>query len=184
LKGWYRNDILYGGAGDDVLDGGQGSNELYGGDVLRVHEDAKNNLFVGGKGNDTMYGSKHADTYLFNLGDGQDTIVEAGSYHGAVDVLKFGEDLSPEQLWFQRRDNHLAILVAGTEDRVTVNDWYSGSRHRIEIMQASNGLALTESRVQNLVNAMAAFAVPAGADFNLLPDQRAQLDMVIAANWQ
>jgi len=38
--------------------------------------------------------------------------------------------------------------------------------------------------VQNLVNAMAAFAVPAGADFNLLPDQRAQLDMVIAANWQ
>ncbi|SDJ06238.1 Hemolysin-type calcium-binding repeat-containing protein, partial [Pseudomonas flavescens] len=187
LFGWSGSDVMYGGEGNDTLDGGTGTNQLYGGagdDVLKVAATARNNLFVGGTGNDTLHGSYYGDTYLFNSGDGHDTIVETSTYSGAVDVLQFGSDLSPEQLWFQRNGNNLDILVQGTEDRVTVSNWYSGSAYRVETLQAANGLALTESRVQNLVDAMAAFGAPAGGESSLTPDQRVQLDVVIAANWQ
>lgn len=39
------------------------------------------------------------------------------------------------------------------------------------------------NQVDNLVNAMAAFGVPAGGEINLSQVQRDQLDVVIAANW-
>ena len=186
LNGWAGNDILYGGVGDDVLDGGAGSNRLYGGsgnDILKVASGSTNNVLAGGEGSDTLYGSYYSDTYLFNLGDGQDTIVETSTYSGAVDVLRFGTDLSPEQLWFQRNGNNLDILVEGSSDRVTVNDWYASSSSRIEQMQTADGKTLLDSQVQNLVDAMASFGVPAGGESNLTSDQRAQLEVVIAANW-
>ncbi|NHR08891.1 hypothetical protein HA052_27330, partial [Chromobacterium haemolyticum] len=34
------------------------------------------NVFEGGAGNDTLTGSYARDTYLFNLGDGQDVIID------------------------------------------------------------------------------------------------------------
>ncbi|MEQ9726987.1 calcium-binding protein, partial [Pseudomonas sp. WHRI 8822A] len=137
-----------------------------------------------GKGNDTLYGSYNADTYVFNLGDGHDTIIEAGSYSDVTDVLRFGEGLAPESLWLQRDDNDLEILVIGSEDRVTISNWYMGGAHRVESFQAATGVTLTESRVQNLVDAMAAFGAPAGGEINLTQGQRDQLNVVIAANWQ
>ena len=47
-----------------------------------------------------------------------------------------------------------------------------------------DGRTLLDSQVQNLVDAMAAFGVPAGAESNLTTSQREQLNVVIAANWQ
>ena len=44
-----------------------------------------------------------------------------------------------------------------------------------------DGRALLDSQVQNLVNAMAAFAVPTTT--TLPPDYRAVLDPILAANW-
>ena len=187
LIGWSGNDIMYGGAGNDTLDGGTGTNHLYGGegdDTLMVNYNARDNVFEGGKGNDTLHGSYNSDTYVFNLGDGQDTIVETGSNSDAVDILRFGADLSPENLWFQRNGQDLDISILGSEDRMTVSNWYAGSGNRVEVFQTHAGLALTESRVQSLVDAMAAFGVPSGAEVNLTQTQRESLDVVIAANWQ
>ncbi|WP_347506741.1 calcium-binding protein [Pseudomonas anguilliseptica] len=181
IVGWAGNDIIEGGAGNDILDGGTGSNKLYGGagnDTLKVHLSSKDNLLSGGTGDDTLVGSYYADTYVFNLGDGVDTITDSGGN----DQLLLG--LSPDQLWFQRNGNNLDVLVEGTSDRVTVSNWYSNGASRIESLQSSGGLALTAARVQTLVDAMASFGVPAGGESNLTADQRAQLDVVIAANWQ
>ncbi|PAU52032.1 calcium-binding protein, partial [Pseudomonas indica] len=50
--------------------------------------------------------------------------------------------------------------------------------------KTADGKTLLESQVQSLVDAMAAFGVPAGGESNLSADQRAQLEVVIAANWQ
>ncbi|MBD9656529.1 hypothetical protein IB239_17045, partial [Pseudomonas sp. PDM12] len=142
------------------------------------------NVLEGGRGDDTLYGSYSADTYIFNLGDGHDTIVETGSYSNVTDVLRFGEGLAPESLWLKRGGNDLEILFMGSEDRVTISNWYAGSAHRVEAFQAATGVALTESRVQNLVDAMAAFGAPAGGEINLTQAQRDQLNVAIAANWQ
>ncbi|MBD9426959.1 calcium-binding protein [Pseudomonas sp. PDM15] len=188
LLGHVGTDELRGGAGNDTLDGGKGSNRLFGeagDDVLRTdlnYSDA--NLLAGGTGNDTLYGSYKNDTYLFNLGDGVDAIVETSSVTGAVDILQFGSDIDAEELWLSRSGNDLKLQVIGTDDSVSIKNWYSSSSYQVEQLQVADGRALTASQVQNLVNAMASFGVPAGGEGNLTADQRQQLDVVIAANWQ
>lgn len=68
---------LEGSAGDDQLAGGAGD------DVLR-----------GGPGNDVLAGGAGADRYVFHLGDGFDTIMDA---QGA-NVVEFGPGIVPEML--------------------------------------------------------------------------------------
>jgi len=180
--------LTVGTAGNDSLTGNQtASNQLYGGagdDVLRAPVNSKDNLLAGGTGNDTLHGSHNSDTYIFNAGDGQDTIIESGSNTDAVDVLRFGEGITAQDLWFEQTLQDLKISVHGSADSVTVKDWYKDSDHRIEQIHLSNGDRLLESQVQSLVDAMASFSAQSGAESAFTPTQREQLDTVIAANWQ
>jgi len=181
--------LAIGTAGNDELIGSNanGSNQLYGGagdDILRAPVNAKDNVLAGGIGNDTLYGSHNSDTYLFNAGDGKDTIVETGSNADATDVLRFGEGISAQDLWFERAVEDLKISVGGTEDSVTIKDWYKGSEHRIEQIQLANGNTLLESQVQGLVDEMARFSAQSGAATRFTPAQIEQLDSVIATSWQ
>ena len=80
LDGGTGNDHLEGEAGDDYLIGGRGANELLGGagnDVLGFTGAdywSLGNLYVGGQGDDVIFGSQASDTYLFERGDGRDRI--------------------------------------------------------------------------------------------------------------
>lgn len=82
LMGGNGNDSIVGGDGGDIIVGGKGSDTMLGGagdDVIgnRFEEYyGDSNFYKGGKGNDTIYGSIHADTYLFELGDGQDVVTD------------------------------------------------------------------------------------------------------------
>jgi len=178
---------MRGGNGNDTLDGGYGSNQLYGGagdDILRVHSYSYDNLLIGGTGNDWLYGSYNSDTYVFNRGDGQDTIVEAYGYNNATDILQFGKGINPQNLWFERSGYDLTVSINKMDDRVTIKNWYHGSHSRIEEFHLANGKMLLESQVQNLVDAMAAFTASSSAEGDFIPAQKQQLDMVIAASWQ
>ena len=148
------NDTLYGGAGNDVLYGGDGSDTLYG--------EAGNDMLEGGKGNDRLEGGRGDDRYRFNKGDGQDTIYDYDATSGNTDTLAFGENIAAEQLWFRKSGNHLEVSLLGTEDRIIINNWYTGSAraYRVEQFQTSNGYVLTDDKVQELVSAMASHAVP------------------------
>ncbi|VFS92188.1 Cyclolysin [Raoultella planticola] len=53
----------------------------------------------GGKGNDQLKGGYGDDTYLFNAGDGQDTIIESSG----ADTLRLGEGLLAEQAVLSRQ---------------------------------------------------------------------------------
>ncbi|MBT0341861.1 calcium-binding protein, partial [Vibrio campbellii] len=89
LHGQDGNDQLFGDQGNDTLTvSGRGSNSLDGGegdDTLTVSNNTDyryqrdvlshaRNTLAGGKGNDRLVGHAGAETYLFNRGDGQDTI--------------------------------------------------------------------------------------------------------------
>jgi Ca2+-binding RTX toxin-like protein len=50
--------------------------------------------FIGGRGNDTIAGSVHDDRYIFNLGDGADTIAEMPSWSFSGDELRFGAGMA------------------------------------------------------------------------------------------
>ncbi|MBB4819807.1 Ca2+-binding RTX toxin-like protein [Pseudomonas alcaligenes] len=187
LNGWAGDESLYGGDGNDLLDGGAGTNQLFGGagdDTLKVASTAKGNLLAGGTGSDTLYGSYYSDTYLFNAGDGHDTLIETSTYSGVTDVLRFGGDIDANELWFRQVGTDLEISTDNPADKVSIKGWYSSNAARVERVESADGKVLLDSQVQNLVDAMAAFAPPAGGSSNLTPEQKAQLEVVIAANWQ
>jgi hypothetical protein len=184
LTGSGGNDRIFGGAGNDTLQGGSGLNQLYGGDGDDTLSNdiwySDNNLYVGGKGNDVLNGTNKRDTYFFELGDGHDVINELGG----EDVLRFGADINSTDLWLQRTGNNLELSVLGSDDKVTISNWYASTSNHVETIKTADGKTLLDSQVQNLVNAMAAFAPPTAGNSNLTPEQRAQLEVVIAANWQ
>ncbi|MCP1456103.1 calcium-binding protein [Pseudomonas kilonensis] len=187
LLGSNGNDNMYGGDGNDTLDGGAGTNRLFGekgNDVIQVATNSRDNILAGGMGNDTLSGGYFSDTYLFNRDDGQDTINEYDPGYGATDVLAFGADVSPQDLWFRRSGSDLEISVVGANDKVTIGNWYQSSAYHIEAFKTVDGKGLLDSQVQSLVDTMASFGVPAGAETSLTADQRTQLDTVLAANWK
>jgi hypothetical protein len=64
-----------------------------------------------------------------------------------------------------------------------VVNWYLGSANHIEQIKTTDGKTLLDTQVDNLVNAMAAFAVPATGTLTLAANYQATLLPVINGNW-
>ncbi len=54
---------------DNELNGGGGNDTIYGG--------TGNDKLIGGKGDDILFGGAGYDTYVYNIGDGHDTIYDS-----------------------------------------------------------------------------------------------------------
>ena len=81
--------------------------------------------------------------------------------------------------------NPFFILIhSSTSDKFIVQDWYAGSANRVEQFRTADNRLLIENRVENLVQAMAAFAPPASGQSTLPQNYQDALAPVIAANWQ
>jgi hypothetical protein len=76
------------------------------------------------------------------------------------------------------------VSIIGGTDKITVNNWYSGSAYHIERFMTSDDKMLQDSQVDALVSAMAAFAPPASGQTTLPAGYQTALNPVIAANWQ
>ena len=118
LTGGNFGDTLSGNSGDDVVDGGAGNDTIYG--------DSGNDTLIGGKGNDRLEGSYGDDTYIWNLGDGFDTIYDYNGGNTDNDTIKFGEGISFEDLLFERDGNDLVIYVNNDKTQgISIQDYYS-----------------------------------------------------------
>jgi Ca2+-binding RTX toxin-like protein len=174
------------GKGNAALDGknliaGRGGMAWNG--ALRFGLDG-NDLLDGGSGTDTLIGGQGSDTYRFGRGYGIDSVIENDTTLGHTDIAQFMAGVSSNQLWFQRTGNNLEVDIIGTADKLLIKDWYSGSANHIEQFKTSNGLTLLDNQVENLVNAMAAFAPPSAGQTRLPQDYQTALAPVLAANWQ
>jgi Ca2+-binding RTX toxin-like protein len=165
-----------GNAADNVLTGNSVNNTLTGA--------AGNDTLDGGAGADTLAGGTGNDTYRLGRGYGADLVQENDSTAGNTDVAQFLGGVARDQIWLQRTGNDLVASIIGTSDKLTVQNWYLGSANHVEQFKTADGSTLLDSNVQNLVNAMAAFAPPAPGQETLPPDYAAALNPVIAANWQ
>ena len=74
---------------NNVLIGNAGNNHLVGG--------AGDDLLAGWLGSDSLDGGQGADMYLWNQGDGRDTITES-STHSGMDRLRFGAGITLDSL--------------------------------------------------------------------------------------
>ncbi|WP_183142275.1 calcium-binding protein [Pseudomonas cichorii] len=190
LYGLGGNDTLLGGAGDDELNGDAGNDILLAGagnDVVYGGYGA--DTLNGGAGNDRLYGDRGNDLYQFERGGGQD-VIDDFDPDANTDVLQFGDGISVDQLWFSKNGWDLEVGVIGTTDKVTVSKWSfwgEGSwehSQQIEQFRTADGKTLMAGQVDQLVEAMAAFAPPAPGEVKLSENYQASLNAVIAANWQ
>ena len=126
-----------------------------------------NNVLTGGKGNDTLIGQAGNDTYVFNKGDGTDTLIDNDATAGNLDTLQLGAGVNQNNLWLQHVGNNLQISIMGSTDQIIVKDWYlkgtSGADNQIERIKTADGFTMYNTDVEQLVQAMAAFAPPASS---------------------
>ena len=122
LNGGIGNDSIHGGNGNDTLWGESGNDRLNGGDG--------NDVLFGGQGTDYLVGGKGADTYVFSLGEGKDTITDNVGEHNA---LQFGQNISVNDLHIDaitdvRGNIDWKITIKGSEgDSITINDQFVSS---------------------------------------------------------
>lgn len=159
LNGEAGNDYLSGGAGDDRLYDDEGANVFDGGDGDdRLMSSATTafwgpNTYIGGRGQDTIFGSRGGDLYIFNAGDGQDVIFE-NQYGSGTDILRFGNDLLPADIQASRRGDDMFIQVGQGGDSITVKDWYFNNAYKIEQVEFTDGTVWSSSTLENLSSAM------------------------------
>jgi Ca2+-binding RTX toxin-like protein len=183
------NDVIAGTASSDTLDfsgtelvgiamidGGAGNDAITG--------SAGNDVIVGGSGTDRLAGGRGSDTYQLGRGDGSDTIVENDATAGNADLAQFMAGISTDQIWLRHVGNNLEASIIGTADKFTFENWYLGSSYHVEQFKTSDNKVLLDSRVDTLVQAMAAFAPPPMGQTTLQPDYQTALAPVISANWQ
>ena len=99
--------------------------------------------------------------------------------------MHFGSGINPLDLMLSRNANDLSIALHGSTDQVTLLDWYSGTTHQIETVQAGNGQQLINTQVNQLIQAMAGFTQQTGLTWEQGVAQRPQdVQQIIAASWQ
>ena len=119
IKGTDYSDTLLGGIGHDTIN---------------ANDD--DDILIGNKGNDTLNGGQGRDTYIYNLGDGADTINE---YKGK-DKIKFGQGITSDNLTFTRDGNNLVIKVNNDINQsITINKFYENTDYQIETLQFADG---------------------------------------------
>ena len=176
ITGSSGNDVIIGGAGDDTLGGVEGSADDLG------DGSAVGNSYDGGAGVDILRGTDLADTYLFGRGSDIDIIRDNGGSEFDDSVI-FGDTISRGQVWFSQNGDDLFIDLVGSDDQLVVDDWFAGVESQVEEFVTSTGDVLLNSQVQQLVNAMAAFAPPTGSGLSLPTAVADSIDPVIAVAW-
>jgi hypothetical protein len=210
------NDTLDGGAGDDVItDQRWGTNVLSGGDgndtiTFSFYADniidggadddlimvdnatysnySYTNTFTGGTGNDRIQSGASTDTYLFNRGDGADTINDYGYGYAPAgdDKLVFGAGIAQLDITLARNGDNLLISDHGSVDSVTVENWYNSSVYQVEQIALNDGTKLLNTQVDQLIQAMATFSAShGGISWDQAVTQNPnEVQAVLTAYWQ
>jgi len=124
------DNVITGNSGANVLDGGAGADTL-----------------IGGQGNDTLLGGAGNDRYIFNPGDGADTIIDTLG----GDILYIGGNLIEANLEGLRDGDNMIVNVLGTTDSITLTNWFAQSEgvNRIEF---GGGSTLDRAGIEGLLN--------------------------------
>jgi VCBS repeat-containing protein len=133
LAGGGGNDTIDGNDGNDVLDGGTGADTLNGGwgdDTLK-----------GGAGNDCLVGGLGNDVYQFSRGFGQDVVSDGGWSNSDADVISFDATIAVSDVIVTKTSDNTGLIlqIAGTEDRITINQSLVDANSRIEQVRFADG---------------------------------------------
>ena len=154
--------LIDGDAGNDLLEGGNGDDTL-----------------IGGQGNDTLRGGHGDDLYIFNKGDGVDTVYDM---NGLADEIRLNHQL--QNVVFERRSNDLVVYMPGSLDSVVIDSWYRGNDYKIETFTSEDGRFITHTQIENLIQAMSTFQKDTGMTWQqALSSQPSQVESIVTQYW-
>jgi len=104
----------------------------------------------GGAGDDLLKGGSGNDTYVYNLGDGSDTVSD-GNWSGQ-DRVQFGAGIDPAQVVLSRSGSDLHVAVGSGGQGVTVLGQFEPSGwSRVETFQFADGTVWTDADIANII---------------------------------
>lgn len=172
LTGTNLADRLHGGGDNDALHGGAGSDELR-----------------GEQGNDVLSGDAGDDAYVFNKGDGVDTIIDSGATD--FNYIRFGTDIRPEDIRHEW-DGTTLVLHYSDDDAVRIDNYYGSEGNPVILALAFEDgtvVSLTEQMnrapvaLQQLDDTMATedqdFSLILPADLFSDPDASDEIQVVV-----
>ena len=180
LYGSAVDDFVYGDAGDDSLNGNAGNDTLYGGEGKDSFDGGQgDDTLIGGQGTDRLDGGPGNDTYIFNKGDGEDSILDLD---GEADKVRL--EYEPVSIVFERVNNDLRLHMPGSLDAITVSSWYSSDNYKIETFKSANGSVITHTQVDSLIQAMSSFQKDTGMTWEqAVISQPTQVQSIIQQYW-
>ncbi|MBK6906587.1 MAG: calcium-binding protein [Rhodocyclaceae bacterium] len=158
LLGLAGNDSVTFGASSNTVDGGSGNDLIKVASQTYRYQYNSVNTLQGGTGDDRIESGNSADTYLFNRGDGRDTINDNDAYgYGKTDRIVFGNGITQGDLSGYRMGNHLVLRINDAtnptaSDQITVEDWYVSTQYQIESLQFADGSSLSAVQLTALCN--------------------------------
>ncbi|WP_296211402.1 calcium-binding protein [Psychrobacter sp. UBA3480] len=156
------HNAIFGGVGDDVLEGGKDVDEIDGGigdDILMgkagmdiLDGNSGNDILIGGADNDTLKGGFGEDIYIFDMNDGNDTIIESLSNlksQNALNIVQFNFESSKIRSMENIDDKDLKITYSESEssqkNSVTIKDYYVANNVSNHMVEASeDGVYVSE----------------------------------------
>ncbi len=112
--------IIYGDGENPIINGTDGADIIYGTSLGET--------ITGAKGDDIIYGARESgtggnNTYIFNKGDGNDTVYSKANSGEANDILKFADSTMEELDFIDNNSNHLMVKY-GENDSVFVDLYF------------------------------------------------------------
>ncbi|MCK9374436.1 MAG: Ig-like domain-containing protein, partial [Sulfuricurvum sp.] len=153
LFGGTFNDLLYGASGQEIIDGGEGNDYLkgLGNDDYLIGGEGDDTL-QGGAGDDTLEEISGDDVYLYDRGDGRDTITD----FGGIDTIMFGEGISAQDIVLSVGENDLFItfqydssLAVQNRDTIRIVN-FNTPGFTIESLEFSNAEVVSMASLLNL----------------------------------
>ena len=106
---------------------------------------SENDFIHGKKGNDIIIDNYISDdTYIFDLGEGKDTITDKGGN----DIIKFGDGISQDDIILTKDNNDLLINIKDAEDQIRIKDWALSYDNQIETFKFRDNNNLTNINAQ------------------------------------
>ena len=122
-------------------------------------------IIYGNKGNDTINGGEGNDAYVWNLGDGFDTITETAGN----DKIVFGDGIEQDDLSFELAGSHLKILINNDiNSGIQINNQFRSTKYQIETLEFSDGTTLDLTNADQLIQAMNSFGADTSSTMDAL----------------
>ncbi|MBN2837539.1 MAG: hypothetical protein JXM74_02155, partial [Fusobacteriaceae bacterium] len=137
------NSLILTSTANDNITGNENNNIIF--------TNEGNDTIKAGLGNDFIYGGSGDDTYIFNYGDGTDTIIDESGNN------QITTNINPLDLIFRKNQEDLEIMVNGTSDKITLKN-YENSEN-IEKIEVFDNQYISVGKIDELIQAMSVFSV-------------------------